>query len=484
KLANYVFAAEILLRWDQVQGEESFYLQNLTRRSPDFTIRQLANQIRTVRTKLSLLFSQENANSEALRNSLDQLDELEVKLSRHSRSYKQYLSVREFKLNDVRFKLPSNSALIALKIYHPFDFKEKQLKSPHYIALLMPANRPIQLHDLGPIDKNIEILQSLKNDNVRIASSLYQKLFGDWDEQLSQYDSIYIIPGHWFHLFNFERLILPDGRHWIERQPLHRLQTARDLIRPAPEQQGKGVIAVGGINYGEHQNLQLASLDDSYRNLVGQLDNGFKPLKYSQKEVLQISEYFWHPNNNIQPTLLLGRNATEHHLKNLQHAPQILHLATHGFYLEDKQQLERPMILSGLALTGANAGIQGMKDQYGDDGILYAIEAIDLNLEGTQLVTLSACETGEGELDYSEGVYGLIRVFRIAGAQHILMTLRKVGDEAAFQFMSEFYFRWFENGMFENPAKALRETKLDFIRKGKPTDFWAPYVLVEMPNAS
>ena len=484
KLINRTFAAKVLLNWNQIQGEEALYLQHLSRRSPDPKIQQIAEQIRAKRNQLSSLTNQKNAVPKALETSLDQLAKLEVELSKHSRLYKQHLAARDLDLDDIRTSLPTNSALIALKIYRPFDTEKIKLKPPHYIALLLSADdeQPVQLRDLGQIEKTIELGESLKAGETKAASNLYQTLFDEWDKQITQYDSLYIIPSHWLHLINFERLVLPDGRYWIEHQPLHRLQTARDLIRPKPKQQGKGFIAVGGINYGEHPNLRLASLDDTQRNLSEQLDQGFKPLAASGKEAKQLAEYFWHPQK-IQPTLLIGQDATEYRLKNLEQAPQILHLATHGFYLEDQQQLERPMVLSGLALTGANAGIQGKTDQHGDDGILYAIEAIDLNLEGTQLVTLSACETGEGELDYSEGVYGLIRGFRIAGAQHILMTLRKVGDEAAFQFMSEFYFRWFENGQFENPAKALRDTKRHFIEQGKDTDFWASYVLVEMPNA-
>ncbi|MEM1009464.1 MAG: CHAT domain-containing protein, partial [Myxococcota bacterium] len=475
--ANRNFAAEVLLRWNQVQGEEAMYLQRLSRRSNSPTIQQLAGKIRAERKALSLLANQENTVPNALQISLDRLAKLEVELSQKSHDYKQHLAARDLDLNDIRASLPTDGALIALKIYRPIDIENSTLKSPHYLALLIPADdeRAIQLRDLGKVEDSIIFNTSLQAGKDQAAGDLYQKLFGDWDKQLAQYDSLYIIPDGQLHLINFERLKLPDDRYWIERQPLYRLQTARDLIRPKPEQQGKGFIAIGGINYGENNTIQVA-LNDTQRNLAGQLQNGFTSLAATRKEAQQIAEYFWHPDNQ-KPQLWLDNNATEHRLKNLKQPPQILHLATHGFYLEDQQQLERPMVLSGLALAGANTGIQGKTDQHGDDGVLYAMEVLDLNLEGTQLVTLSACETGEGEIDYSEGVYGLIRAFRIAGAQHILMTLRKVEDEAAFQFMDSFYFNWFENGKFDNPAVALRKTKLDFIKQGKPTEFWSPYVL-------
>jgi CHAT domain-containing protein len=110
-----------------------------------------------------------------------------------------------------------------------------------------------------------------------------------------------------------------------------------------------------------------------------------------------------------------GADAREGKLKSLDEAPRILHLATHGFYLSPGQGVESPLLLSGLALTGANQGLAGKADREGEDGVLYSLEALGLNLQGTELVTLSACDTGKGAVDYSEGVYGLVRALRVAG---------------------------------------------------------------------
>ncbi len=126
--------------------------------------------------------------------------------------------------------------------------------------------------------------------------------------------------------------------------------------------------------------------------------------------------------------------------------------------------------------------MEGQRSASGEDGILYAMEAQDLNLEGTELVTLSACETGTGEIDYSEGVYGLVRAFQIAGAKNVLMTLWRLDDYLAKEFMAESYRRWFENPQ-AHPAKALRATQLAWIgskdEKRRDPKYWAPYVLVE-----
>ena len=178
--------------------------------------------------------------------------------------------------------------------------------------------------------------------------------------------------------------------------------------------------------------------------------------------------------------------ATEHQLKSLKQPPRILHLSTHGFYLNDPElsswSEEAPLLLSGLALCGANNGLKGMVDEYGDDGLLYSMEVLGLNLQGTLLVSLSACDTGKGVIDYSEGVYGLVRAFRTAGARSVLMTLRPVGDRSSEDFMEAFYERWLGSPDSIGPAEALHQTRLYFIghpnERYREPEIWSPYVMV------
>jgi CHAT domain-containing protein len=115
------------------------------------------------------------------------------------------------------------------------------------------------------------------------------------------------------------------------------------------------------------------------------------------------------------------------------------------------------------------------------DGILFALEAQGLNLEGTELVVLSACDTAQGSLDYSEGVFfGLARALRTAGARNVLVTLWKLNDGEARDFMVEFYKTWLAQ-VRSDPAKALRVTQLSWLEqdKGRDPRGWAPYILIE-----
>ena len=209
----------------------------------------------------------------------------------------------------------------------------------------------------------------------------------------------------------------------------------------------------------------------------------FDALSNTGPEVRDISGLY----PGAKPILLLGTDAGEPALRSMPRAPRVLHLATHGFFLPSPAGpgvlIERALTLSGLALAGANLGLQGEQGADGEDGILYALEAQDLDLEGTELTTLSACETGLGRVNRSEGVYGLVRAFQIAGSRHVLMTQWSLNDPPARRFMVAFYRRWLSGDDPDDPAAALRATQLDWLGSADPLRAdprrWAPYVLIE-----
>src|SRR5262249_39953212 len=134
--------------------------------------------------------------------------------------------------------------------------------------------------------------------------------------------------------------------------------------------------------------------------------------------------------------IVRGAAATEGALKAV-HGPKVLHLATHGFFLPEGSAAEiheDPLLRSGLVLAGANKLASG-----DDDGILTALEASGLDLSGTRLVVLSACETGIGKVTNGDGVYGLRRALAIAGAESVVMTLWQVDDLATKELMAGYY---------------------------------------------
>jgi CHAT domain-containing protein len=211
----------------------------------------------------------------------------------------------------------------------------------------------------------------------------------------------------------------------------------------------------------------------------GDILESFKGLKFSRPEVKEIVAIY-----PASSQIWTGKKASEGRLKGLTQVPRVLHFATHAFYLENPMRdvtVARPLTLSGIVLAGANnALLYSELDPDKEDGIFHSLEALGLNLNGTELVVFSACETGQGAIDYSEGVYGLVRAFKIAGAYRILMTLWPVKDEKSKDFMIAFYNNWVNK--YPHPTKALRMTQLHYINHPdeqlRVPKIWAAYVLV------
>jgi CHAT domain-containing protein len=169
-------------------------------------------------------------------------------------------------------------------------------------------------------------------------------------------------------------------------------------------------------------------------------------------------------------TLLMGRRATKAALQHVE-APRMLHIASHGFFLRDQHTgVQNPLLRSGLALAGANL----TRDSH-VDGILTALESSGLNLWGTKLVTLSACDTGIGEVRNGEGVYGLRRAFVLAGAETVVMSLWPVSDYTARETMVAYYTR-LRAGL--GRGDALRQAKLAMLKqKDRQHPFyWASFI--------
>src|SRR5260370_40529352 len=169
---------------------------------------------------------------------------------------------------------------------------------------------------------------------------------------------------------------------------------------------------------------------------------------------MEVKEWYQRLRKDEPAEAWSGKDASKTRLMAMKSPPRVLHLATHGFYLANETR--DPMLQSGVALAGANRALAE-----GGEGMLFALEAQGLNLDGTELVVLSACDTAQGSLDYSEGVFGLARALRTAGARNVLVTLWKLKDGEARDFMVAFYKNWLGQ-IRSDPAKALRDTQLSW----------------------
>ncbi|WP_420581327.1 CHAT domain-containing protein [Reichenbachiella sp.] len=188
--------------------------------------------------------------------------------------------------------------------------------------------------------------------------------------------------------------------------------------------------------------------------------------------------------NNVSTQFYEQNQATEATLKKVSN-PSILHIATHGFFMGDKVSNEgniasrtlrssNPLMRSGLLLAGAGQQEEPSIENP-SDGVFTAYDAMNLTLTNTELVVLSACETGTGEVVNGEGVYGLSRAFSVAGAKHLVMSLWKVDDEATMKLMSSFYKNWLGG---QNIKMAFNEAQKAVKEEYEDPYYWAAFVMV------
>ena len=317
---------------------------------------------------------------------------------------------------------------------------------------------------------------------MKLRRTLYRQLFAPFEQKLAAASTVYVAPDGILNLVPFAQLKLSDGRYWGERQEVRLLQSGRDLLRADPDKRARGLIALGGIDFGataaEAKNpssvVYAAVNSGAVTRAAGSFRNGFAQLAASSEEAMEVKEWYRAAAQGRTGRSLVRHGRQQARLMAMTSPPRVLHLATHGFYLANETR--DPMLQSGIALAGANRELAGKSA----DGLLFALEAQGLNLEGSELVVLSACDTAKGGIDYSEGVYGLVRALRTAGARNVLVTLWPLNDGEARDFMVAFYKNWLSQ-IRSDPAKALRDTQLQYLKQDKLRDprVWAPYILIE-----
>jgi CHAT domain-containing protein len=275
-----------------------------------------------------------------------------------------------------------------------------------------------------------------------------------------------------------------NGSYLIEQFRIAQLTSPRDLLWPSANPDAgaepRRAIVLGAPEFGKA--APAAPAKSNPRGTRGETlrEVFFSPLPGTLEESRQVAALL---KPKYRVSLLNGTEAKKAVFVGLK-APTILHLATHGFYLDETGHGDEnadpvdALARSGLALANVNLAAQGVRLPDGDDGILTALEVLSLNLNGTRLVTLSACETGVGMIEPGEGVHGLVRSFREAGASAVVATLWPIADDATSAFMQRFYRRLVDGG--EDARTALRNTQIEFLQTKAWADplYWAPFVLI------
>jgi CHAT domain-containing protein len=367
----------------------------------------------------------------------------------------------------------------------------------------------------------------------QVSRPLYQRVFAPLRAALGPATLIYLAPDGELNRLPFEALVDDQGRYLIETYRFAYLSSGRDLLQAHP-QPGQGTVVFAGPDY----NLGAARRHEAAEPLLAALSRGtppgwrgarsgdvrglprWGPLAGAAQEADLVQQAL--QGSGYGPvTEYVGPKALEEVLKRLR-APRVLHLATHGFFLPDEKRApedrggpfaaglefgparvlvrlrgtENPLLRSGLVLAGANAvgeragpatapGQQADAEPAVDDGWVTAEEIALMDLRGTELVVLSACETGLGSVKIGEGVYGLRRAFLYAGARTLVTSLFAVPDEQTHQLMQRFYGA-LKAG--QGKLEALHGAQVELLRQRRAAGgaahpfFWASFVLVGDPE--
>jgi CHAT domain-containing protein/tetratricopeptide (TPR) repeat protein len=478
-------------------------------RVPDPGDRSLLDQLSATTTQLAglALHAPDGTRPDERRRAIAELEarkeHLEQELSEHSAEWRARM--QPVTLEGVQSAMPGEGVLLEFAVFRPFDPRaERNAEAygpPHYAAYVIRKHGTPVGRDLGPagaIDGLIDAFRQALRDPARAdlrsrARAVDEQVLRPLRASFGDATRLLISPDGELNLMPFEALVDEDDCYLIERYATSYLTSGRDLLRmQVPRMSRTSPVIVADPLFGEpagahaRQPAHLAAARMPRRSVTAGTDPStiyFPPIGGTAEEGRAIKALF------PEATLLTGRRATKAMLQRLD-GPRMLHIASHGFFLEDAARetppaappisgtramtasvaVENPLLRSGLAFAGANLG-EGRRD----DGILTALEASGLNLWGTKLVTLSACDTGVGEVRNGEGVYGLRRAFVLAGAETLVMTLWPVSDSMTREPMAA-YYAGLRAGL--GRGDALRQAKLAMLeQKDRQHPFyWAGFI--------
>lgn len=416
----------------------------------------------------------------------DQTEKLESAVSARSEEFRAQSQAVTLPL--IRAAIPSKAALIEFGAFRPFDPRGNEsadaYEKPRYIAYIIRRQGEVEWAELGPvkeIDQAVTALREALRDNGRtdvkaLARALDQRIMLPVRKRLGDATHLLISPDGSLNLIPFDALVDEHGQYLLERYCISYLTSGRDLLRLQVERASKNPpLVLADPLFGEPGLVATVSnaIHAQRRSVTTGQDLSavyFAPLSSTAEEARGIQALF------PEASVLTGSNASKLSLRSVS-APRILHIATHGFFLNDadldkhfEKRVENPLLRSGLALAGANLNKSGT-----ENGILTALEASNLDLWGTKVVTLSACETGVGEVRNGEGVYGLRRSFFLAGTETLVMSLWPVSDRVTREMMLAYY-----SGLKlgQGRGEALRQAELSMLkRKGRRHPFfWAGFI--------
>ncbi len=396
--------------------------------------------------------------------------EKEKKLSEQSNEFARYYFTKKAKFQQVKEVLKTGEALV--EIIRVRNFGQVLTDSCRYIAMIVTNEKPEP--DVVVLANGFDLESKLFTAYHRaIISKInddksYGYFWAPINSEIKNCKTVFLSADGVYNQININTLKKAGDDYLIKHYNIILVGNGRDLV----------------VN---SEKGNIASVKNA--TLIGDPDFAsakIQPLPATKTEVDGISKLL--KSSGYQVKEWIQNEATENNLKEAREVG-VLHIATHGYFLKNVQRANWPvgvhadyakdniLLRSGLLLTGAS---ETEKDAVGlvnsSNGVITSYEAMNLDLRGTNLVVLSACETGLGEIKAGEGVYGLQRAFLVAGAKALIMSLWKVNDETTQQLMNNFYRNWINT---KDMQASFKEAQLQLMEKYKQPYYWGAFVMMQ-----
>ena len=487
----------------------------------------------TQKETLAQLFSAgdlEPATRNAQIDSVNELaNQLEKEISEASAAFASNFASQDLTWQDVRDKLKPGEAAIEIVRFQDFDPENggSYSEEVYYAGLIVK-------HDTQEAPELVIMRNGAEMENKYLANYRnaikyqmnevysYRLFWRPLDNKLQGINKIYFSPDGVYNQISIYTLQNPATKKFtIDEFEFQLMTSTKDLVTgktytgansgqsylfgypnydmggqqqgstgDGNEQRGIGRGLSRGARGGDRPALDELTKQSLPRGIRGNLlrymgsGAGMPMLPGTLKEVNLIDSLY--TLQAVETQKIMENQAVEDKIKEVSN-PKTLHIATHGFFLEEEKgdtenedhHVTNPLLRSGLIMAGANSYIRDGSIEadvkLDDDGILTAYEAMNLNLDQTELVVLSACETGLGEVKNGEGVFGLQRAFKVAGADAIIMSMWTVDDAATQELMTIFYEEWLSG---KTKREAFNEAQLRLKAKWKKPYYWGAFVMV------
>jgi CHAT domain-containing protein/uncharacterized protein YfbU (UPF0304 family) len=475
--------------------------------SSDLVIREKAKKLLSSRRNLERLNLKNLGNADTVyikqksQALSDEIYELETELNKFVSTSAKSISIADIQKSLVEGELFIDYISVPRGVV-AFAIAKDGLISTEYSPCGCGNPKPLK-------NKIIDFVSSVKfgkslNSVSRPSNEIYKLIVQPTLRKQAKIKSIIISPDGELNFLPFDLLF--DGRNYlIERFSISYTPSAMEFIRQRSEKPTKNAnpsVVLGNPDFtldytkqSEAESLEAAliaardstAINEAIAGLEYSADNTLlpvmsllrgktnlvAPLGYTQVEARNVSQRL-----GGKTMTLSGKEANENRLRALK-APRVLHIATHGYYLTEPGLLKDPLLRSGIMLSGAAPTLQKRIGAY---GVFSGAQMAGLNLSGTELVFLSACDTALGTVREGEGVAGLGQALFTAGAQNVILTLWAIpAGQSTVDFVTRFYATWLKPGAKDGVkaiSSALREVKLEFLKKRRPPLEWAGFTLI------